>query len=74
MVVLYKVVKFATHYPDQINRELAVSEALILLLALSQTDNSAKKGIRWSSDPSRDGGPINQIKWQKAAEGMAWIG
>jgi len=41
---LYKVVKFATIITDQINRELAVSEAADIAFSTSQqTDNSAKK-------------------------------
>ncbi|MGB0781895.1 MAG: methyl-accepting chemotaxis protein [Marinomonas sp.] len=44
---LYKVVKFATIITDQVNRELAVSEAADIAFTISQqTDASAKKGSR----------------------------
>ncbi|MDE8602259.1 PAS domain-containing methyl-accepting chemotaxis protein [Marinomonas sp. RSW2] len=48
---LYKVVKFATIITDQVNRELAVSEAADIAFSTSkQTDNSAKKGSQVVSD------------------------
>ena len=48
---LYKVVKFATIITDQINRELAVSEAADIAFSTSKkTDDSAKKGSQVVSD------------------------
>ncbi|GAB3485501.1 methyl-accepting chemotaxis protein [Marinomonas epiphytica] len=42
---LYKVVKFATVITDQVNRELAISEAADIAFSTSQgTDGSAQKG------------------------------
>ncbi|AWY01450.1 chemotaxis protein [Marinomonas primoryensis] len=68
---LYKVVKFATIITDQINRELAVSEAADIAFSTSQqTDNSAKKGSQVVSDTVT---VMRQLSDQmaEAAEGIA---
>ncbi|ETI58756.1 methyl-accepting chemotaxis protein [Marinomonas profundimaris] len=68
---LYKVVKFATVITDQVNREIAVSEAADIAFSTSkQTDESAKKGSQVVKDTVK---VMHQLSDQmaEAAEGIS---